>query len=321
MTAMKALVFDGTLRLADVPVPTRKAGEVLIRVAKAGICNTDHEIVKGYMAPFSGVLGHEFIGIVSDADDPERVGRRVSAEINCGCNKCEYCARGLARHCPHRTVIGIQNRDGAFAEFIAVPAENVLEIPGPIPDSTAVFIEPLSAALEIGEQVSLAGKSVLVIGDGKLGLLIAHVLLKSGCDFLVAGRHEGNLSLLSRLGIRTVLAQDLAAAKRRFDVVIEASGNPDAFPLALGRVRPRGTLVLKSTYADVRSFNPGPLVVDEITVVGSRCGRFVDALSFMRKYAPDFSGLISREFTFHDAMEAFAYSQVPGVRKVVVSFS
>jgi threonine dehydrogenase-like Zn-dependent dehydrogenase len=317
---MKALVFDGTLRYADVPVPTRKAGEVLIRVTKAGICNTDHEIVKGYMASFKGVLGHEFLGIIAEADGPGfSAGRRVSAEINCACNKCEYCASGRGRHCPQRTVIGIQNHDGAFAEYITVPAENVFEIPASIPDSTAVFIEPLSAALEIREQVPLAKKSVLLIGDGKLGLLIAQVLLKSDCDFLVAGKHSENLSLLSGLGIRTVLAPDPVNGK--FDVVIEASGNPAAFPLALGLVKPRGILVLKSTYAGSISFNPSPLVVDEITLVGSRCGRFGDALRFMQAYSPDFSALIGREFDFHDALEAFAYSGQHGVRKVLLNFS
>lgn len=316
---MKALVFDGSLRYADVPVPVRKEGEVLIRVTKAGICNTDHEIVNGYMAGFKGVLGHEFLGIVAEADDPALAGRRISAEINCACNKCEYCLRSQGRHCPHRTVLGIQNRNGVFAEYVAVPVENVFEIPHSLPDSTAIFIEPLAAALEIHEQVPLDNKTVLLIGDGKLGLLIAHVLDTFPCDLLVVGKHDGNLSLLSRQGIRTVLVNDLAPGK--FDVVIEASGDPAAFAFAIGFVKPRGTMVLKSTYAGSLSFNPGPLVVDEITLVGSRCGRFRDALEFMQNYSPDFSCFISREFDHDRSLEAFAYSKLPGVLKVIIAYS
>jgi threonine dehydrogenase-like Zn-dependent dehydrogenase len=318
---MKALVFDGSLRYTDIPVPARKSGEVLIRVAKAGICNTDHEIAQGYMAGFKGVLGHEFLGTVAQADDADAalVGKRVSAEINFGCGACNYCHSGLSRHCPSRTVLGIFDRDGAFAEYVCVPAENVVQIPTSIPDSSAIFIEPLSAALEIRQQVSLEKKSVLLIGDGKLGLLIAHVLVRSNCDFLVAGRHSENLSLLAKLGIRTVLAQELAHEK--FDVVIEATGNPAAFPLALGMVKPRGTLVLKSTYAGDVSFNPSPLVVDEITLIGSRCGRFEHALEFMHAYSPDFSALISRTFTSGDSLAAFAYSKLPKVLKVIIEFS
>jgi threonine dehydrogenase-like Zn-dependent dehydrogenase len=316
---MKALVFYKTLSLADVAVPVRQNGEVLIRVTKAGICATDHEIVKGYMAGFNGVLGHEFLGIVAEADDPDLAGRRVSAEINFPCNKCEYCSRGLARHCPHRTVLGIQNRDGACAEYVTAPVGNVFAIPPSIPDSTAIFVEPLAAALAIKEQVPLENKSVLLIGDGKLGFLIAHVLQKSACDCLVAGNHRENLSLLSRLGIKTVLSQELTEEK--FDVVIEASGNPAAFTRALGRVKPRGTMVLKSTYASTLSFNPSPLVVDEINLIGSRCGRFGDALRFMQAHSPDFSGLISREFPFDKALEAFEYSKQPGVLKVILNIS
>jgi threonine dehydrogenase-like Zn-dependent dehydrogenase len=319
---MKALVFDGSLRLADVPVPARKDGEVLIRVTKAGICATDHEIVKGYMPGFKGVLGHEFLGMVCEADDPELLGRCVSAEINCSCSRCEYCRAGMGRHCPSRTVLGIQNRDGVFAEYVAVPAETVFEIPPSIPYSTAIFIEPLAAALEIQEQVSLENKSVLLIGDGRLGQLIAMTLKKIPCDLLVAGKHGTSLSLLSKQGISAVLSRDLApAAQRKFDVVIEASGDPSAFPFALNFVKPRGTMVLKSTYAGAVSFNPGPLVVDEITLLGSRCGRFEAALSFIKAHTPDFSPLIDREFDAADAMAAFAYSQRPGILKVIIAFS
>ncbi len=236
---MKALLFDGSLRLADVPSPVQRPGEVLIRVTKAGICNTDHEITRGYVTGFRGILGHEFLGIVADAGDRSLVGGRVSAEINCGCGTCDFCSRGMARHCPNRTVIGIQSHSGAFAEFIAVPKENVVTIPHTIPDTTAIFVEPLAAALEIREQVDLTKKTVLLLGDGKLGLLIANVLSTAGCDCLVVGKHASNLDMIGRLGIKTALLENFQ--KKQFNVVIEASGNPDAFPLALECVEPRGT--------------------------------------------------------------------------------
>lgn len=314
---MKAVVFDKTLVLVDVPVPVCKAGEVLIRVAKAGICNTDHEILQGYIPGFKGILGHEFIGTVRDAFDTSLVGKRVTAEINCGCNACDYCRRGMQRHCPDRTVIGIDSRDGAFAEYIAVPAENVVEIPADIPDDDAIFIEPLSAALEICEQISIENKSVLVLGDGKLGLLIAHVLSRKQCDLLVAGKHREKLDLLKPLGVPTVLVSGLE--KKRFDVVIEASGNPSGFSLSMECVRPRGVIVLKSTYAQAFMFNPGPLVVNEVTCVGSRCGRFPEALRFIKAYKPDFSSLISAQFDLRDALAAFEYSKRPNVLKVVIT--
>ena len=313
---MKALVFDGVLRLADMPVPARSRDQVLVRVTMAGICTTDHEILAGYMPGFKGVLGHEFIGVVEKAGDKKLVGKRVTAEINCGCGACDYCKSGMERHCPNRTVIGIKDHDGAFAEHICVPAKNVVTIPDSIPDTTAIFIEPLAAALEIFEQISFENKSVLLIGDGKLGLLIAHAVRTSHCDLLVVGRHHENLGLLAALGIKTALARDFV--KKQFDVVIEASGSPAAFPLAVECVKPRGAIVLKSTYAEALAFNPSPIVVNEITLIGSRCGRFGDAVRFMETVAPDFSGLIAREFTFDNAVEAFEYSKKPGVLKVLL---
>ena len=313
---MKALVFDKTLRLADVPVPARSRDEVLIRVTLAGICNTDHEIVAGCMPGFKGILGHEFLGIVEKAVDKKLVGKRVTAEINCGCGTCDYCKIGMERHCPNRTVIGIKDCDGAFAEYICVPAKNVVTILDGIPDKTAVFIEPLAAALEIFEQISLENKSVLLIGDGKLGLLIAHAVRMHHCDFFVVGRHRENLGLLAALGIKTALALDFV--KKQFDVVIEASGSPAAFPLAVECVKPRGAIVLKSTYAQNLIVNPSPIIVNEITVVGSRCGRFSDALRFLETYKPDFSWMISKVFEIKDGMEAFKYSKKPGMLKVLL---
>ncbi len=315
---MKALVFDSGLRLADLAPPERRPGEVLIRVTKAGICSTDHEITRGYMPGFHGILGHEFLGIAMDADDRSIVGCRVSAEINCGCGACDFCRLGMGRHCPDRTVIGIQGRSGSFAEFIAVPKENVVAVPHAVPDLTAIFVEPLAAALEICDQIPLENRKVLLLGDGKLGLLIAMVLSAVGCDSLVIGKHAENLDKIDGPRITTGLLADFT--KKQFDVVIEASGNPEAFPLALECVKPRGTLVLKSTYAHGLSFNPSPIVVNEITVVGSRCGRFSGALAFMEKFRPNFSPMIAREFLFDRALEGFEFSQGPGVLKVVLTF-
>jgi len=313
---MKALVFDGTLRLAEMPLPSRSGDEVLVRVTKAGICNTDHEIVAGYMPGFKGTLGHEFLGVVEKADDKKLVGKRVTAEINCGCGTCDWCKSGMERHCPNRSVIGIKDRDGAFAEYICVPARNVVTVPDSIPDTNAIFIEPLAAALEIPEQISLENKSVLLIGDGKLGLLIAHAVRMSHCDMLVLGKHQENLALLAAKGIKTVLARDFV--KKQFDVVIEASGSPAAFPIAVECVKPRRSIVLKSTYAHNLAFNPAPIVVNEITLIGSRCGRFTDALRFLETCKPDFSPMISKEFSIENGMEAFEYSKISGVLKVII---
>jgi 2-desacetyl-2-hydroxyethyl bacteriochlorophyllide A dehydrogenase len=313
---MKALVFDGTLRLASVPVPAATKDEVLIRVTLAGICNTDHEIVAGYMPGFKGILGHEFLGIVEKAGDKKLAGKRVTAEINCGCGTCEYCKNGMERHCPNRTVIGIKDRDGAFAEYICVPAKNVVTIPDSVPDASAVFIEPLAAALEIKEQVSLEHKNVLLIGDGKLGILIAHVLSTANCEATAIGNHQEKLGMIGKLGVKTMLSNQFQ--RKQFDIVVEASGNPDAFSLAVECTKPHGTLVLKSTYARDLTFNPSPFVVNEITVVGSRCGRFSDALQYLELYKPDFSWMISKEFSIEDGMEAFEYSKKPWVLKVIL---
>jgi threonine dehydrogenase-like Zn-dependent dehydrogenase len=313
---MKTLYFDGVLHPADVPIPIPKPNEVLINVTKAGICATDREIAAGYMPGFKGILGHEFFGFVEKAENGSLIGKRVTAEINCGCGICEYCKSGMERHCPVRTVIGIKGRDGAFAEYICVLEKNVVAIPDSIPDSSAIFIEPLAAALEIKSRIDLDNKKVLLIGDGKLGLLIAHVLAKSDCRATAIGKHAKKLEMMRKLGVDSVLSSSFKEDK--FDVVIEASGNPDAFPLAVECTKPRGALVLKSTYAKNLTFNPAPIVVDEITVVGSRCGLFADALNFLETYKPDFSWMISKEFPLEKAMEAFEYAKKPGVMKVAV---
>jgi len=314
---MKAVFFDGALKLSDVERPERAGHEVLIRVSHAGICNTDHEIIRGYVPGFNGILGHEFLGHVEEADDRSLIGRRVTAEINISCGKCEFCKKGLGRHCINRSVLGIINKNGAMAEYVAIPQENVFEIPSSIPDTDAIFIEPLAAALEILDQVVIGKEhSVLLIGDGKLALLIARVMSTTGCSLTVVGKHPEKLGLLEDLGIKTVPAGTFKQSP--FDIVIEASGNPSAFALGLECVKPRGTFVLKSTYAGGFVFNPSAVVVNEITLMGSRCGRFEAAIKFLQMHKPGLETMISREFPIDDALEAFAYSARPDSLKVVL---
>lgn len=317
---MAAVFFDGKLRVEKVPKPQRNNGDVLIRVTKAGICNTDHEIIHGYVPGFNGIPGHEFIGIVEESDDDLLVGKRCTAEINCSCGTCEYCQNNLGRHCPDRTVLGIINRNGAFAEYISVPEKNVVLIPDTIPDNRAIFIEPLAAALEILEQVTITKNSkVLLLGDGKLGLLIGYVLSITECDLTVVGKHPDKLAFLKNYTAQTVLLNDFKNSV--YDIVIEATGNPSAFKRALLNVKPRGTVILKSTYADTLNFDPSKIVVDEITIIGSRCGRFSAAIDFLNQNDIALEKLISREMKFHDALEAFEYSAKSDTLKVVLNIS
>jgi threonine dehydrogenase-like Zn-dependent dehydrogenase len=316
---MKALVLDGALSVRDIEKPRRASGEVLIAVKKAGICRTDHEIVNGYIPNFSGVLGHEFLGVVAEADDASLIGRRVTAEINAPCGVCEMCRRDLERHCPHRTVLGINGRNGAFAEFVSVPRDTVVSIPDDIPDALAIFMEPLAAAYEILEQVHItADHSVLLLGDGKLAMLIALVLKQTGCRLQVVGKHARKLTLIKEMGIPQTLM--LAAfVNGQYDVVVEASGNPEAFALAVANTRPRGTFVLKSTYVQHLTYNPSPIVVNEITVVGSRCGRFPNAIRFLQEYKPPLQKMITAEFPLAQAVEAFDRAKQSDALKVLLT--
>src|SRR5438876_234289 len=272
---MRALRWDGTrLALArDAPDPRPGAGEALVRVHLAGICRTDLEITRGYLG-FRGTPGHEWVGHVLAADDPALVGRRVVGEINLGCGVCRSCRAGLGRHCPGRRVLGILGADGAFAELIAVPAANLHPVPETIADREAVFTEPLAAAFEILDQMpSLAGAHAVVLGDGKLGLLVAQVLAGAGAEVVLAGRHETKLARAQALGIRTGPPPPGA------DLVVDASGAPDGLALALALVRPRGTVVLKTTVAAEHRLHLAPAVINEVTILGSRCGRFPPALA------------------------------------------
>lgn len=308
---------NGKLSIESCPIPVRQKGEVLIRVSRAGICSTDIEIVKGYVPGFSGIPGHEFYGYVEEAEDASLLGKRATAEINCACGKCSYCRSDLQRHCPDRTVLGITKKNGAFAEYIAVPQENIVVIPDEIPETSAMLIEPLAAALEILEQVPVKpGQSVLLVGDGRLGQLIGCVFLANGIPLSAAGKHAAKLGLLKQRGARTYLLDKFAAFP--FDIVIEASGSPTGFDLALACIKPRGTVVLKSTYAGGFQFNPSPVVVNEISIIGSRCGRFSEAVKFLKKFKPDLSYMISSRYPFSQALEAFEEVKEKDILKVVV---
>jgi threonine dehydrogenase-like Zn-dependent dehydrogenase len=306
----------GALRLRDdVEVPSPGAGEALVRVRCAGICNTDVELQRGYGA-FVGVPGHEFVGVVERG--PARLlGRRVVGEINAACGSCSTCRRGLRRHCERRTVLGIAGRQGAFAEFLTLPVENLHRVPERLPDEAAVFTEPLAAALEVGEQVRVRrGDRVLVVGDGKLGQLVARSLALTGCDLRVAGHHREKLALLAAAGIRAVTAA--ASEPGSFDVAVECTGNAGGFAVARRALRPRGTLVLKSTYAGALTLDAASLVVDEITVVGSRCGPFRPALRLLAAGRVDPRPLVHARYALADALRAFEHAQRPGVLKVLL---
>jgi 2-desacetyl-2-hydroxyethyl bacteriochlorophyllide A dehydrogenase len=289
---------------------------VLIRVLSAGICNTDLEIRKGYVPGFDGIPGHEFAGVVEESDDSSLRGARVTAEINAACGTCEYCRKGLGRHCPNRTVLGIINRAGAMAEYVCVPADTVVRVPDSLSDTQAVFIEPLAAACEILVQIAVnPGHEVLVIGDGKLGLLVSFVLQTTGCSLLLRGHHEEKLSIAADHGIATTTD---VSYNRRFDIVVEATGNPAAFADALALVKPRGTLVLKSTYASQVTCNLSKAVVDEITIVGSRCGRFSDALALLANHQLPLERLVTASYPLHEAVKAFAHAEKREALKVVL---
>jgi threonine dehydrogenase-like Zn-dependent dehydrogenase len=316
---VKAVIFDGiSLSLKDVPIPSPPLGETLIHVSKAGICNTDLEITRGYMNGFNGILGHEFIGAIADSSLSASTTKRVTAEINCGCGHCVLCKTGDERHCTARTVLGIAGKDGTFAEYISVPSRNIHKIPDSIPDNNALFIEPLAAALEILEQVQITtNQRVLIIGDGKLAQLIAHAIVSTGCELYVAGKHPEKLEFLGNLPLSTLLSKELDRAGI-FDIVVEASGAPDGFSTAVSKVRPRGTIVLKSTYAQPLTFNPAALVIHEITLVGSRCGRFEPAIKFLTEKKPDFNYLIEQHYPINDAKLAFVHAGKKGTRKIII---
>lgn len=317
---MKALRFDGkTLAVEETAVP-EVAGECLVRVLKSGICNTDLEIVRGY-AGFAGTIGHEFVGVVESSPGlPELLGRRVVGEINVGCGVCEVCRAGDERHCPLRTVLGIKGRDGSHAELLSLPARNLFEVPESVTEDEAVFAEPLAAAVGITEQVTIRPDSkVAVIGDGKLGLLCARSLLISTSNVALIGKHSEKLRLGEKSGAEVIAAGDVAKLSRYFDVVIEASGSESGFAAAVDIVRPRGKIVLKSTFHGTPSWEAWRVVVDEITIVGSRCGRFGPALQLLADRKIDVSDLISEQFDLGDGVRAVEAAALKGVMKVLLN--
>ena len=313
---MKALCYDNNLILRDSPKPERRDNEALIRVLMAGICNTDLEIVKGY-GGFRGILGHEFVGIIEACNNSELLDKRVVGEINCACGKCNYCVNGLNTHCKNRTVLGIQDHHGAFAEYLVLPEDNLHLISDTISDEEAVFVEPLAAAFQIIQQIHIRPLDrVVVLGDGKLGLLVAQVLHLTGCDLLVVGKHSSKLSILQSKEIRTALIGDIR--KIEADIVIESTGSPDGLDLALRLIRPKGTIVLKSTTAKKGAFDLASMVIDEITMVGSRCGHFPPAIRALEKGMIDVKSLISDIYSIDDGIDAFTEAAKKGVLKILI---
>jgi threonine dehydrogenase-like Zn-dependent dehydrogenase len=322
MSVMKAIVFDGSLKCEnDRPVPQPARGEALIRVRIAGICNTDQKIVRGY-AGFKGVLGHEFVGVVEEVngDGANLKGKRVVGEINIGCGTCEYCRTGLKEHCVKRRVTGIHGKDGAMADYVTLPTGNLHIVPDEVTDEEAVFTEPLAAAFQILNQVHFRPScKVLVMGDGKLGLLISLVLSRSAVDVALAGKHESKLVIARAQKVITLLA-DRLGSEHVYDAVIDATGSAGGFEMALDLVKPRGILVLKSTVAEKNAVNLSSVVVHEITVLGSRCGPFAPALRALADGSVDVKPLITAVFPPGEALKAFAADAGKESLKVLIDF-
>ena len=307
----------GAVRVVDLPRPARREGFALLRLVCAGICNTDLELLRGYYG-FTGVAGHEFVAEVVEADTLALIGKRVVGEINVACTRCDWCRRGLGRHCPTRTVLGIVNQPGAFEEFFVLPERNVFVVPEAIPAERAVFTEPLAAACEILDQVSIPeGAEVAVLGDGKLGLLIAHVLNRRGYRVHQFGRHPEKLCLSAAAGVATEIAADLLPAAA-YDWVVEATGNPDALEKAAAMTRPRGTLILKSTVHGLVGIDLAPVIVNELTLVGSRCGRFEASLPLLDHTEIPLEEMICASYSLSEAPRAFAHAARRGALKVLL---
>ena len=316
---MRALQVSGGLaRIAEVAVPETR-GEALVGVRLSGICNTDLEIVRGY-AGFEGTIGHEFVGVVESCDEtPAIVGRRVVGEINAGCGVCELCLSGDPRHCPARTVLGIHGRDGAHAEFLRLPAQNLIEVPEDVSDEQAVFAEPLAAAYGISERVNISDETmVAVVGDGKLGLLCAMTMRILTGSVSLIGKHPAKMELAERRDIKTVALEKAGQLRRRFDVVVEASGSPSGFLTAMELVKPRGQIVLKSTFYGAPAWEASRVVVDEVSIVGSRCGRMAPAIELLASKRVIVDDLISDKFWLTDGVKALDHAATSGVLKVLL---
>lgn len=307
---------NGRVRLQKLARPRRPEGFALIRLLQGGICNTDLELQRGYYG-FSGTPGHEFVGEVLEADSAEWIGERVVGEINLACNACDWCARGLGRHCPHRTVLGIVKHPGAFRELLTLPERNLHRVPRGIPTEHAVFVEPLAAACEILDQVRIrAGESLAVLGDGKLGLLVGQVLKAHGAEVHQYGRHKEKLRIAASAGIDARLARKLPAAAYR--VVVDATGSSEGLRQAVQMTEPRGTVIMKSTVHGSVKLDSAPVIVNEITLVGSRCGRFEPALRLLRSKKINVDSIISEILPLKSAPVAFRHAAQSGVLKVLL---
>ena len=322
---MKALVFDDKLKLdLNYPIPKIKDDEVLIKTSMVGICNTDYEITKGYMG-YKGVLGHEFVGVVSKVGancDKNLIGKRVVGEINCACNNCEMCHKNLQRHCPNRSTLGIWQKDGCFSEYFTLPKENVLTISDNIDDITATFCEPLAAAYEILEQIHIKpDDKVAILGDGKLGLCISLIFKAMNVDYIHIGKHLDKLEISKNLGAKIKLVDEIDEKDMKsFDIVVEATGSTGGFETSAALVKPRGILVLKSTIVAREGLNLASIVVDEITIQGSRCGQFKPVLRLLEDKRIDVSPLVSGIYDVDDFEEAFDKNSQKGTLKVLVKF-
>jgi alcohol dehydrogenase len=317
---LRAIVFDRQVRFEpNHPDPAPESGEALVRVHQAGICATDLEIARGY-GDFRGVLGHEMVGTVLEGPRHWR-GQRVACEINCVCRKCDMCLSGLSTHCRHRTVMGIAGRDGCFADLVTVPEANLHQVPDAVSDEEAVFIEPLAAAYQIIKQVPVEPRmNVAVVGSGRLGLLVAQVLAATGCRLEVIGRNPRTLDQCEKKGIMTRLSDEVAPRADR-EVVVECSGSPAGLELALGLVRPRGTVILKSTHADRPAANLAPAVVNEVTILGSRCGPFPEAINALARKQIDVRPMISRTLPLEQAAQAFEAAAAPDNIKILLKIN
>jgi len=309
---------NGEVTVRRVARPRRKAGFSLVRLLAAGICNTDLELQRGYYG-FRGRPGHEFVGEVVESDTQDLVGKRVVGEINLACRQCDWCARGFGRHCPHRTVLGIVRHPGAFAEFLTLPEANLHVVPAAVSNEEAVFVEPVAAACEILEQVKIRrGVEVAVLGDGKLGLLIGQVLLAHGARVRQFGRHREKLSIVERAGASVEVVKRKMPVSE-FDFVVEATGSAQGLQTAVRMARPRGTVVMKSTVHGTTPLDAAPVIVNEITLVGSRCGRFAPALRLLAQRKVAVSDMISATRPLAQAREAFAQAATPGTLKVLLT--
>jgi threonine dehydrogenase-like Zn-dependent dehydrogenase len=317
---MKALIIKDKIRyLSFYPKPLPKKGEVLIKVLLAGICNTDIEITKGYLN-FKGVLGHEFVGIVEEGEEKSLIGKRVVGEINIGCGKCQFCRSNLKNHCPNRVVLGIYNKDGAFAQYLTLPLENIHILPKNLKDEEAVFVEPLAACIRILEEIKIRKEEkVIILGDGKLGQLMAQ-LLKLYCrDLLVIGKRKNKLEILKKFNIKGIELKSLRDIEA--DIIVECTGNVKGLDLALDLVKPKGTIFIKSTYNKRSSFDQSKAVVKEVKIIGSRCGPFKEAINLLKKKKIDPLPLISKVFPIEEGVEAFKYAMKREVLKVLLKIS